>query len=144
MVGKVQRLLLGPPLRSVQAQDERWSQSRALGAFGIDALSSVAYGPDEILYVLILAGAAGTRFSVPVALAITALLAIVITSYRQTLFAYPNGGGSYTVARENLGTQAGLLAAAALMVDYLAMVAVSVTAGVGGIGAPSPRPGPHP
>jgi amino acid transporter len=143
MVGKVQRLLLGRPLRSVEAQDERLSQSRALGAFGLDALSSVAYGPNEILYVLILAGAAGTRFSLPVALAITALLAIVITSYRQTLFAYPNGGGSYTVARENLGTQAGLLAAAALMVDYLATVAVSVTAGVEAVVALAPGLDPY-
>src|SRR5436309_1181768 len=117
-------------LRSVVAHDQRLTKTRALGAFGLDALSSVAYGPDEIFYVLILAGAVGTRFTLPVALAIAALLAIVVTSYRQTLFAYPNGGGSYTVARENLGTQAGLLAAAALMVDYLATVAVSVTAGV--------------
>src|ERR687883_628611 len=90
MVGKVQRLVLGRPLRSVEAQDERLSQSRALGAFGLDALSSVAYGPNEILYVLILAGAAGTRFSLPGAPAITALLAIVITPYPQTPFAYPN------------------------------------------------------
>src|SRR5438045_4357928 len=133
MVGKVQRLLLGRPLRTKEAQDERLSQSRALGAFGLDALSSVAYGPNEILYVLILAGAAGTRLSLPIALAIVALLAIVVTSYRQTLFAYPHGGGSYTVARENLGTPAGLLAAAALMVDYLATVAVSVTAGGGAL-----------
>src|SRR5947209_9286153 len=130
MVEGVRRLLLGRPLRSVEAHDQRLTRSRALGVFGLDALSSVAYGPNEILYVLILAGAVGTRFSLPIALAIAALLAIVVTSYRQTLFAYPNGGGSYTVARENLGTQAGLLAAAALMVDYLATVAVSVTAGV--------------
>src|ERR687885_809010 len=143
MVGKVQRLLLGRPLRSVEAQDERLSQSRALGAFGLDALSSVAYGPDEIFYVLVLAGAVGTRFTLPVAVAIAALLAIVITSYRQTLFAYPNGGGSYTVARENLGTQAGLLAAAALMVDYLATVAVSVTAGVEAIVALAPGLDPY-
>ena len=70
MVGKVQRLLLGRPLRSKEAQDERLSQSRALGAFGLDALSSVAYGPNEIFYVLVLAGAAGTRFTLPVAVAI--------------------------------------------------------------------------
>jgi amino acid transporter len=90
----------------------------------------VAYGPDEILYVLVLAGAAGTRLDLPIALAIVALLAIVVTSYRQTIFAYPHGGGSYTVARANLGTAFGLIAAAALMVDYLTTVAVSVTAGV--------------
>ncbi len=130
MIEGVQRLLLGRPLPTAEAEHERLNRPGALGAFGLDALSSVAYGPDEILYVLILAGAAGTRLDLPIALAITALLAIVVTSYRQTIFAYPKGGGSYTVARENLGTGAGLLAAAALMVDYLTTVAVSVTAGV--------------
>src|SRR5438034_6937830 len=138
MVEDVRRRLLGRRLRTVEAHDERLNKRRALGAFGLDALSSVAYGPDEILYVLILAGAVGTRFSLPVALAIVALLAIVVTSYRQTIYAYPNGGGSYTVARENLGTPAGLVAAAALMVDYLTTVAVSVTAGVAAIVAFDP------
>jgi amino acid transporter len=90
----------------------------------------VAYGLDEILYVLLLAGAAGARWDVPIALAIAGLLVIVTVSYRQTIYAYPQGGGSFTVARENLGTTAGLVAAAALMVDYLTTVAVSVTAGV--------------
>src|SRR2546421_262793 len=142
MVEEVRRLLLGRRLRSVEAQDERLTKTRALGAFGLDALSSVAYGPDEIFYVLILAGAVGTRFSLPVALAIVALLAMVVTSYRQTLFAYPNGGGSYTVARENLGTQAGLLAAAALVGDYPAPAAASVPAGGRGTRPPCPRPVP--
>ncbi len=75
----------------------------ALGAFGLDALSSVAYGPDEILYVLLLAGSAGAAFDIPIAVAIVVLLAIVVTSYRQTIYAYPRGGGSYTVALDNLG-----------------------------------------
>ncbi len=126
----IRNLFLGHPLPSSEAGHQQLSRSRALGAFGLDALSSVAYGPDEILYVLVLAGSAGTRLDLPIALAITALLAIVVTSYRQTIFAYPHGGGSYTVARENLGTGFGLIAAAALMVDYLTTVAVSVTAGV--------------
>ncbi len=104
-----------------------------MGAFGLDALSSVAYGPDEILYALLLAGSAGLALDLPVALAIAALLAIVAFSYRQTIYAYPRGGGSYTVARENLGIRPGLVAAAALMVDYLTTVAVSVTAGVAAI-----------
>ncbi len=104
-----------------------------MGAFGLDALSSVAYGPDEILYALLLAGSAGLALDLPVALAIAALLAIVAFSYRQTIYAYPQGGGSYTVARENLGIRPGLVAAAALMVDYLTTVAVSVTAGVAAI-----------
>ncbi len=126
----ISRLLIGPPLPTSAAEGERLSKAMAMGAFGLDALSSVAYGPDEILYVLILAGAVGTRLNMPIALAIAALLAIVAVSYRQTIFAYPRGGGSYTVARENLGIYAGLIAAAALMVDYLTTVAVSVTAGI--------------
>ncbi|HEY8692495.1 MAG TPA: APC family permease [Chloroflexota bacterium] len=126
----IARLLLGPPLPNTAAAHERLTRPRAMGAFGLDALSSVAYGPDEILYVLLLAGAVTTRLALPIALAIAALLAIVAISYRQTIFAYPRGGGSYTVARENLGTGAGLVAAAALMVDYLTTIAVSVTAGV--------------
>ncbi len=143
MMEGVQRVLLGRPLPTTEAEHERLSRPGALGAFGLDALFSVAYGPDEILYVLILAGAAGTRLDLPIALAITALLAIVVTSYRQTIFAYPKGGGSYTVARENLGTGAGLLAAAALMVDYLTTVAVSVTAGVEALVALVPALDPH-
>jgi len=143
MIGPFQRLVLGRPLPSSEAQNERLSRSGALGAFGLDALSSVAYGPDEILYVLILAGAAGTALDLPIALAITALLAIVVASYRQTIFAYPQGGGSYTVARENLGIGPGLLAAAALMVDYLTTVAVSVTAGVEALVALIPGLGAH-
>ncbi|HLY67861.1 MAG TPA: amino acid permease, partial [Chloroflexota bacterium] len=123
-------MLFGPPIPTSAAEGQRLNRTRAIGAFGLDALSSVAYGPDEILYVLVLAGAVGTRFDLPIALAITGLLAIVAVSYRQTIFAYPRGGGSYTVARENLGEGAGLVAAAALMVDYLTTIAVSVTAGV--------------
>lgn len=130
LTARLRTLFLGRPLPSSEAGHQRLGRSRALGAFGLDALSSVAYGPDEILYVLILAGTAGTALNLPIALAIVALLAIVVTSYRQTIFAYPHGGGSYTVARENLGTGAGLVAAAALMVDYLTTVAVSVTAGI--------------
>ena len=103
----------------------------------------MAYGPDEILYVLVLAGSAGLQLDLPIALAITALLAIVVTSYRQTIYAYPHGGGSYTVARENLGVLPGLLAAAALTVDYVTTVAVSVTAGVEALIALSPGLGPH-
>jgi amino acid transporter len=126
----LQRVLIGRPLPTAAAAEERLTRPRAIGAFGLDALSSVAYGPDEILYVLLLAGAAGVRWDVPIALAIAVLLVIVTVSYRQTIYAYPQGGGSFTVARRNLGTTAGLVAAAALMIDYLTTVAVSVTAGV--------------
>jgi amino acid transporter len=122
--------LIGRPLPTSAKRGERLGISKGIGAFGLDALSSVAYGPDEILYVLVLAGAAGTAFAVPVAVAIAVLLLIVVTSYRQTIFAYPRGGGSYTVAQANLGRRAGLVAAAALMVDYVTTLAVSVTAGV--------------
>ncbi|HKF76698.1 MAG TPA: APC family permease, partial [Candidatus Dormibacteraeota bacterium] len=142
-VSEIQRLLFGRPIASSAAGEERLTRSRALGAFGLDALSSVAYGPDEILYVLLLAGSAGLALNVPVALAIALLLLIVATSYRQTIFAYPRGGGSYTVARENLGTVAGLTAAAALMVDYLTTVAVSVTAGIQAITAFAPALFPY-
>lgn len=129
----VGRLLLGRPLPSSAEAHERLSKPAAIGAFGLDALSSVAYGPDEILYVLVLAGAAGVALDVRIAGAIAVLLAIVAFSYRQTIYAYPQGGGSFTVASANLGPMAGLFAAAALMVDYLTTVAVSVTAGVAAI-----------
>jgi amino acid transporter len=138
VISAIQRLLLGRPLPSSASIHERLSRASALGAFGLDALSSVAYGPDEILYVLLLAGSAGLALDLPVAAAIALLLLIVATSYRQTIFAYPRGGGSYTVARENLGAHAGLTAAAALMVDYVTTVAVSVTAGVQAITAFAP------
>ena len=135
----IRHFVLGKPLANSAESDERLTIPRGMGAFGLDALSSVAYGPDEILYVLLLAGTAGVAFDVPVALAIALLLAIVVTSYRQTIFAYPHGGGSYTVAQENLGTGAGLIAAAALMIDYLTTIAVSVTAGIAAIVAFVPQ-----
>ncbi len=138
MMRSVYRLVFGRPLRTSEGDHERLDRPRAIGAFGLDALSSVAYGPDEILYVLVLAGSAGVAWNLPIAAAIVALLAIVITSYRQTIFAYPHGGGSYTVARENLATGVSLVAAAALMVDYLTTVAVSITAGVEAIIAFAP------
>src|ERR1700693_2190715 len=138
MLDRVVSWLPGRPIPTAAAAHQRLTKPAALGAFGLDALSSVAYGPDEILYVLVLAGSAGTRLFLPIAIAIVALLAIVVTSYRQTIFAYPQGGGSYTVARENLGTGVSLVAAAALMVDYLTTVAVSITAGVEAIIAFAP------
>src|ERR1700688_440851 len=132
------RALLGRPLPSSAQQHERLTKTAAIGAFGLDALSSVAYGPDEILYVLLLAGTAGVAFDLPIAAAIALLLAVVAFSYRQTIHAYPNGGGSFTVASRNLGRSAGLVAAGALMVDYLTTVAVSVTAGVAALVAFAP------
>jgi amino acid transporter len=132
------RALLGRPLPTSAQGQERLTKTAAIGAFGLDALSSVAYGPDEILYVLLLAGSAGVVYDIPIAIGIALLLGIVAFSYRQTIHAYPNGGGSFTVASRNLGRTAGLFAAGSLMVDYLTTVAVSVTAGVAALIAFAP------
>src|SRR5207247_1776526 len=107
------------------------------------APSAVASAPDEILLILVLAGTVALHYSVPIALAITALLAIVTVSYQQTIHAYPSGGGSYIVAQDNLGTVAGLVAAAALLVDYVLTVSVSVAAGVAAVTSALPDLAPH-
>ena len=120
--------LLGATLANWQLESERLSKLKALAVFSSDALSSTAYATQEILFVLILAGAGAIDLSLPIALAITALLAVVVISYRQTVRAYPNGGGAYIVAHENLGTTAGLVAASALLIDYVLTVSVSVAA----------------
>src|SRR5206468_3656735 len=101
--------------------------------FGLDALSSAAYGTEAALTLLIPLGAAGIAYMVPISASVIVLLSIVYFSYRQTIQAYPGGGGSYTVARQNLGVSAGLLAAAALMIDYVLTVAVGISAGVGAL-----------
>jgi amino acid transporter len=126
-------LLLGKPLASDQARAECIGVAEGLPIFGLDALSSAAYGPEAALTILIPLGAMGTAYMVPISASIILLLAIVYFSYRQTIQAYPGGGGSYTVARRNLGVSAGLLAAAALMIDYLLTVAVGISAGVGAL-----------
>ena len=124
------QLLIGKPLATSQAQHERLSKLKALTVFASDALSSTAYATEEILLVLVLAGTGFLYLSIPVAMAIAVLLLIVGTSYYQTIHAYPNGGGSYIVAKDNLGTMPGLIAGASLLVDYVLTVAVSVAAGV--------------
>jgi len=131
-------ILIGPPLPTQRSAEERLGNVRALAALSPDALASVAYANQEIFLGLAVAGAAGLAFSFPIGLAIAGLLAILTLSYTQTITAYPSGGGSYTVARENLGTNFGLVAAAALMTDYVLNVAVSVTAGVAAIAAAFP------
>lgn len=133
MVFLLRRLLFGSPLPTWRMAHERLPKVLALPIFASDALSSVAYATEEILLALIVASTAALSYSLPVAIAIVALLAIVATSYRQTIFAYPSGGGSYVVAKENLGDGAGLTAGAALMIDYTLTVAVSVAAGVAAI-----------
>ena len=126
----LKRWIVGKPMPLAQARHERLSKTIALAVFSSDALSSVAYATEEILLVLVLAGAAAAHLSVPVALAISCLLLVVAVSYQQTIHAYPSGGGSYIVARANLGPTPGLIAAAALLIDYVLTVSVSVAAGV--------------
>ena len=125
--------ILGRPLATSEAADQRIGPAAGVPTFGLDALSSAAYGPEAALTVLLPLGAAGLTYILPITTAIVVLLGIVYVSYRQTIAAYPNGGGSYTVARENLGTRASLLAAAALMTDYVLNVAVGISAGVGAL-----------
>jgi amino acid transporter len=136
-------LLLGRPLASDEARAECVGPAAGIPIFGLDALSSAAYGPEAALTLLIPLGAAGIAYMVPISGSIIVLLAIVYFSYRQTIQAYPGGGGSYTVARENLGLSAGLLAAAALMIDYVLVVAVGISAGVGALVSAAPRLQPH-
>ncbi|HYS05902.1 MAG TPA: APC family permease [Candidatus Dormibacteraeota bacterium] len=127
------RWFLGTPLETERFQEERLRVPIALAVFSSDALSSVAYATEEILLVLSIAGMAALDYSMPISAVIALLLFIVIVSYRQTIHAYPEGGGSYIVARENLGTLWGLIAAAALLLDYILTVAVSTAAGVAAV-----------
>src|ERR1035437_3263380 len=124
------RALIGPPLRSSQVAQEQITPIEGLSALSLDALTSVAYGPEAIIVVLALAGASSLHLIVPVTVAIVALLAILVFSYRQVIDAYPGGGGAYAVSRANLGVGASLVAGAALIVDYTLTVAVSIAAGV--------------
>ncbi|MBN1661006.1 MAG: APC family permease [Anaerolineae bacterium] len=130
MLMRFRHFLLGPPLPTGRLADVRLNKVRALASFSPDALSSIAYANQEIYLGLVVAGAAGLALTLPIGLAITALLLVVALSYFQTIHAYPSGGGSYVVARENLGTLPGLVAGAALLVGYLLTAAVSLTAGV--------------
>ena len=133
----LREVLIGHPLPTSQLKGERLDKIRALAALSPDALSSIAYANQEIYLGLVVAGAAGLNFSIWIALAIAALLAILTLSYSQTIIAYPTGGGSYTVARENLGKLPGLVAAASLLIDYVLTAAVSLTAGVAAIASGS-------
>jgi amino acid transporter len=136
-------ILIGPPLPTQRALQERLNKVRALAALSPDALSSITYANQEIFLGLVVAGAAGLVYSRTIALVITALLGFVALSYSQTIIAYPIGGGSYTVARENLGTLLGLVAAAALVVDYVLVAAVSLTAGAAAAASAFPALWPH-
>src|SRR5271154_6277119 len=136
-------LLLGRPLATREEGAERIGPAAGIPIFGLDALSSAAYGPEAALTLLIPLGLAGVGYIVPITASIIALLAIVYLSYRQTIDAYPGGGGAYTVAHQNLGSFAGLLAAAALMIDYILVVAVGISAGVGALVSAIPSLQPH-
>jgi amino acid transporter len=136
-------LLFGKPLRTSDEAGEKLGPVGGLSVFGLDALSSAAYGPEAALTLLIPLAAAGIAYIVPITASIIILLAIVYFSYRQTIAAYPTGGGSYTVARENLGEFSGLLAAAALMIDYVLTAAVGISAGVGALVSAVPSLLPH-
>jgi amino acid transporter len=135
---RLKQWLVGTPLSNIAERHQRLSKTLGLAVFSSDALSSVAYATEEILLVLMLAGAVALGWSLPIGLAIVVLLVIVSTSYWQTIQAYPGGGGSYIVARENLGTIPSLTAAAALLIDYVLTVAVSVAAGVAALTSAAP------
>src|SRR5271157_3959903 len=140
---KLNDLLFGRPLRSSEEAGEKLGPVGGLSVFGLDALSSAAYGPEAALTLMIPLAAAGIAYIVPITASIIILLVIVYFSYRQTIEAYPSGGGSYTVARENLGEFPGLLAAAALMIDYVLTAAVGISAGVGALVSAVPSLEPH-
>jgi len=143
MPGQWKTLLLGDPLHNKEAQHQRLSNPVALAVFSSDALSSVAYATEEILLMLVLAGSAALSLAMPVAIAIGILLIIVATSYRQTIKAYPGGGGAYIVAKENLGTNVGLVAGASLLIDYILTVAVSISAGTAAVTSAFPALAPY-
>jgi amino acid transporter len=139
----LREFLIGHPLPTFKLGEERLDNVRALAALSPDALSSIAYANQEIYLGLVVAGSLGLNYSIPIALAITALLIVLTLSYSQTIVAYPTGGGSYTVAKENLGKLPGLVAAGALLIDYVLTAAVSLTAGVAAIASAFPALWPH-
>ncbi len=130
---RAKRLLVGRPLATERLETERLTKVTALAVLSSDAISSVAYATDEVLYVLAPLGAAALSYVLPISAVIVGLLALVALSYRQTIFAYPGGGGSFTVAYQNLGPMAGLVAAASLLTDYILTVSVSISSGVAAI-----------
>ena len=132
-VQALKRVVVGSPIPTSLAKHERLSRVTGLAIFASDALSSVAYASEEIFLALVLAGTAALATSVPIALGIAVLIGIVVTSFRQSILAYPQGGGAYVVTRENLGRSPSLVAGAALLIDYVLTVAVSVAAGIAAV-----------
>ncbi|MEN6549318.1 MAG: amino acid permease, partial [Armatimonadia bacterium] len=139
----LRRLLMGTPLPTSRMSHERIGPAVGLSVFSADALSSVAYGTEEVLLALVVAGTAGLSLSIYPAIAISVLIAIVAFSYRQTIMHYPDGGGAYIVAKDNLGVYPGLIAGAALLIDYVLTVAVSVTSGVAAVVSAFPMLAEH-
>jgi amino acid transporter len=135
--------ILGKPLATSEEHDAKIGVAAGIPIFGLDALTSAAYGPEQALYMLMPLGLMGDRYVLPIISAVLILLVIVFFSYRQTITEYANGGGSYTVASENLGDSAGLLAAAALMIDYILTAAVGISAGVTALTSAVPSLLPH-
>ncbi|MHB8594244.1 MAG: amino acid permease, partial [Acidimicrobiales bacterium] len=133
MIGRVWGELVGKPLRSSDSETEEIGSVEGLPALSLDALTSVAYGPEAILVVLGTAGMSALHLVLPVTVGIVVLLALLVTSYRQVIDGYPTGGGAYAVSRANLGSGMARLAAASLIVDYTLTVAVSIAAGVGAL-----------
>ncbi|MBD2040111.1 APC family permease [Microcoleus sp. FACHB-672] len=140
---QLKRWLVGDPLPTSASEEERLSNAAGLAVLASDALSSVAYATEEILLVLIAAGSAALTWSLPIAGAIVVLLVVVVLSYQQTIRAYPKGGGSYIVARENLGLVPGLVAAGSLMIDYILTVTVSISAGTAALTSAVPTLKPY-
>ena len=143
MINRLKEFLIGPPLPTQRMYEEKLNKIRALAAFSPDALSSIAYANQEIYLGLLIAGSAGLSMAWPIGLVIVVVLSIAAISYYQTIHAYPSGGGSYIVARSNLGTLPGLVAAGALMIDYILTAAVSLTAGVDAFASAFPGIWPH-
>jgi len=133
LITSIKRLLIGRPLKSTALGEQKLSKTKALAILSSDALSSVAYGPEQILIVLVTLGTVAFWYSIPIAIGVLILLAALILSYRQIIFAYPHGGGAYVVSKENLGVNPGLVAGGSLLVDYILTVAVSVSAGTDAI-----------
>lgn len=140
---RIKRALFGRPLATSRLEHERLSKTTALAVLSSDAISSVAYATEQILLVLAVIGTMALQYVIPISAVIVALLVLVALSYRQTIFAYPNGGGSYTVAKENLGTMPGLIAAASLLTDYILTVAVSISGGIAAITSAYPHLATH-
>ncbi|WP_127594363.1 APC family permease [Paenibacillus lautus] len=139
MLSSIKRFLIGRPLKSTEMGEQKLNKTKALAILSSDALSSVAYGPEQILIVLMTVGAAAYWYSIPIAVGVLVLLLALILSYRQIIFSYPHGGGAYVVSKRNLGMYPGLVAGGSLLVDYILTVAVSVSAGTDAITSAFPE-----